>query len=404
MSSAESPREGALPTLLISIADGVIDLGWGHPSEGLHPLADVRQAAAYALGGEAVTALQYGAVQGFGPLIEALAAFLSRQPAYAMRVEPESLFLTSGASQALDMACTLFTRAGDTIFVEEPTYHLAHGIFVDHRLDIVGVPTDADGMRIDALSDMLTETSIPTPVALYTIPAYQNPTGRVLPVERRRALVELAERHGFLVFADEVYQLLYVGAPPPPSLAAFDTSESGRVLSIGSFSKILSPGLRAGWVQGNPALVGRFIKSGFAISGGGVSHFASTLAHATLELGLLEKNIAKLRATYTERIGTLAAALRERLPGQVSFAVPQGGYFFWLTFGPEADTEALLPFAQEAGVSYLPGQLFSATRTIPNALRLSFALYDGDELAEGARRLAAALAVYRKYGRPAGRL
>ena len=158
MSSARNSNEGGLPSLLISIADGVIDLGWGHPSEELHPLADVRRAAEFALGGESVAALQYGAVQGFGPLLESLSGFLSNQPAYGMDVPPEQLFLTSGASQGLDMACTLFTQAGDTVYVEEPTYHLAHGIFRDHRLNVEGVATDAQGMRMDALEDKLTKT------------------------------------------------------------------------------------------------------------------------------------------------------------------------------------------------------------------------------------------------------
>ena len=119
MSSTENRQNVSLPSLLISVPEGVIDLGWGHPSERLHPLEDMRQAVSHVLSGGEVTALQYGAIQGFGPLLESLAGFLSEQPAYGISVEPENLFLTSGASQALDQACTLFTQAGDTVFVEE---------------------------------------------------------------------------------------------------------------------------------------------------------------------------------------------------------------------------------------------------------------------------------------------
>ena len=394
MSSAHTPGEGGLPSLLISIADGVIDLGWGHPSEALHPLADVRRAAEFALGGESVAALQYGAVQGYGPLLESLAAFLSSQPAYGMSVPPDSLFLTSGASQGLDMAGTLFTQAGDTIYVEEPTYHLAHGIFRDHRLNVVGVATDAHGMRMDALEEQLTKTESVKPEALYVIPTYQNPTGRVLPVHRRRRLVELADEHGFYVFADEVYQLLHAASPPPPPLAAFDDTPHGRVVSFGSFSKILSPGLRAGWVQARPALAARFTGSGFAFSGGGISHFASNIAHATIALGLLAENIERLRATYAERIRAVDAALRELLAGRCDYVTPMGGYFFWLDLGEGVDTEALLPHAQRAGVSYLPGGLFSVDGAPSTCLRISFALYDSDGLREGVRRLAEALDAY----------
>ena len=394
MSSAQTPGEGSLPALLVSIADGVIDLGWGHPSEALHPLADVRRAADFVLGGESPAALQYGAVQGYGPLLESLAAFLSNQPAYGMSVLPESLFLTSGASQGLDMACTLFTQAGDTVYVEEPTYHLAHGIFRDHRLNVVGIATDSDGMRMDALEEQLTNTGSLKPAALYVIPTYQNPTGRVLPEDRRRRLVELAEEHGFLVFADEVYQLLHASSPPPPPIAAFDDSPEGRVVSFGSFSKILSPGLRAGWVQANPALAARFTGSGFAISGGGISHFASNIAHATIALGLLGENIARLRATYAERVRAVDAALRELLAGRCDYATPTGGYFFWLDLGEGVDTEALLPHAHQAGVSYLPGSLFSVDGAPSSCLRISYALYDADGLREGVRRLAQALDAY----------
>ena len=394
MSTRESEGNGGLPSLLISIADGVIDLGWGHPSEALHPLADVRRAAEFVLGGESVAALQYGAVQGFGPLLESLAAFLTSQPAYGMTVRPENLFLTSGASQGLDMASTLFTLAGDTIYVEEPTYHLAHGIFRDHRLTVVGVATDSHGMRMDALEQQLTRTGSVKPAALYIIPTYQNPTGRVLPEERRRRLVELAEEHDFIVFADEVYHLLHAASLPPPPLVAYDGTPDGRVVSFGSFSKILSPGLRAGWVQANPGLARRFTDSGFAFSGGGISHFASNIAHATIALGLLEKNIARLRATYAERIRAVDAALRELLAGRCDYVTPTGGYFFWLDLGDGVDTEALLPHAQRAGVSYLPGSLFSVDGEPSSCLRISFALYDSDGLREGVRRLAQALDAY----------
>ena len=339
--------------------------------------------------------LQYGAQQGFGPLLVSLAAFLSQPSAYALGVDPPSLFLTYGASQALDMACTLFTRAGDTVFVEEPTYYLVERIFNDHHLQVVGVPTDADGLCIEALTAMLADPALPRPALFYTIPAYQNPTGSVLPAVRRQALVDLARHYGFTVVADEVYHLLHYGPPPPPPLAIFDTSPHGCVVSLGSFSKILSPGLRLGWVQAHPALIKRFREAGMVASGGGLNHFAATLAHAVLELGLLEQNITTLRATYGARVTALVAALRAHLPSDVHFAIPDGGYFVWLTCGEDIDTEALLPCAHQMGVSYRPGQAFSATRVFPHALRLSFALYEVDALAQAAERLARALALYR---------
>ncbi|MCZ6875821.1 MAG: PLP-dependent aminotransferase family protein, partial [bacterium] len=328
----------SLPALLISIPEGVIDLGWGHPSSRLHPLQAVQQAATHMMTHTGVAALQYGAEQGFGPLLESLAAFLSQPDAYDLRVEPETLFLTCGASQALDLACTLLTHAGDTVFVEEPTYYLVQRIFADHHLNVIGVPTDTDGLCPDALEALLNDPAVPRPTLLYTIPTFQNPSGSVLSAERRPVLVDLAQRYAFTVLADEVYHLLYYDAPPPPPLMAFDDSEQGCVISLGSFSKILAPGLRAGWIQANPVLLQRFVHAGMIASGGGLNQFIASLIHATLDLGLLAQNLTILKATYGKRVQALTAALQTHLAHEVDFTPPAGGYFFWLTCPNDVDT------------------------------------------------------------------
>ncbi len=380
-----------LPSLLISIPDGVIDLGWGHPSPRLHPTDALAAAAQSVLGTQSAVPLQYGAVQGFGPLLESLAAWLSSQESYAGAVAPESLFLTAGASAAIDLATTLCSTAGDTVIVEEPTYYLIGQIFIDHGLNVVGVPTDADGLDTGALADLLESAESPRPKLLYTIPTYQNPNGSVLPLERRRHLVQLAQRHGFTIIADEVYQLLHYGTLPPPPMAMLDDSPDGCVVSLGSFSKILSPGLRLGWVHANPCIIRRFVDSGVAASGGGLSHFAATLAHAMLDSGSLQANVDTLRRVYGQRHDDVANLLRAELPDTVQFTPPGGGYFYWLAFRDGIDTDALLTAARESGVSYRPGTAFSASGGFTDALRISISLYETDELAEGIRRLATAL-------------
>ena len=382
--------EALLPSLLISIPEGVIDLGWGHPSPRLHPTDMLRRATDIVLADGAPIPLQYGATQGYGPLLHSLAEFLSAQDSYTSPVSPQELFLTAGASQAIDHTTTLFTQTGDTVFVEEPTYYLIQSIFEDHGLKVVGVPTDNDGLRMDALEAMLADRSVPAPKMLYIIPTYQNPSGSVLPADRRSKLVELAQQHGFLVLADEVYNLLHYGKPPPPPIASFDTSEEGCVISLGSFSKILGPGLRTGWLQARPPLIQRFATAGLTISGGGLNHFTSTLVHAVLEQGMLQDNIAILRSTYGERVSAMSAAVRKHLGDAVDFTAPGGGYFFWLTFNDGTNTDALLPIAQEHGVNYRPGTAFSAQGAFTNAIRLAFALYEPDMLAEGIRRIAEA--------------
>ena len=380
--------EALLPSLLISIPEGVIDLGWGHPSPRLHPTDMLRRATDIVLADGAPIPLQYGATQGYGPLLHSLAEFLSAQDSYTSPVSPQELFLTAGASQAIDHTTTLFTQTGDTVFVEEPTYYLIQSIFEDHGLKVVGVPTDNDGLRMDALEAMLADRSVPAPKMLYIIPTYQNPSGSVLPADRRSKLVELAQQHGFLVLADEVYNLLHYGKPPPPPIASFDTSDDGCVISLGSFSKILGPGLRTGWLQARPPVIQRFATAGLTISGGGLNHFTSTLVHAVLEQGMLQDNIAILRSTYGERVSAMSAAVRKHLGDAVDFTAPGGGYFFWLTFNDGTNTDALLPVAQEHGVNYRPGTAFSAQGAFTNAIRLAFALYEPDMLAEGIRRIA----------------
>jgi len=241
----------------------------------------------------------------------------------------------------------------------------------------------------------------PGPSLLYTIPTFQNPNGSVLPLARRRRLIELARRYGFVVLADEVYQLLHYGPPPPPPMTMLDDpggdADAGCVISLGSFSKILSPGLRLGWVHPAPDIIRRFVDSGVAASGGGLNHFAATLAHAALELGLLPENVAQLRRVYGQRHDDLADILRSQLGGAVAFTPPGGGYFYWLTLRHGIDTDALLPSAREAGVSYRPGTVFSSTGRFTDALRVSFSLYETDELAEGIRRLATAIRAHDRH-------
>ena len=380
----------SLPSLLISIPEGVLDLGWGHPSPHLHPTEALQIASERVLSQQSAVPLQYGAVQGFGPLLEGLADFLSSQDAYGnLSVDPASLFLTAGASQGIDLATTIFAQSGDTVFVEEPTYYLIGRIFLDHGLKVVGVPTDRDGLDVDALELMLLDGHRPR--LLYVIPAYQNPTGATLSPGRRHRLIQLAQRYGFTVLADEVYQLLHYGPPPPPPLAAIDDTSHGCVVSLGSFSKILAPGLRLGWVHSSPGIIRRFVDSGVAVSGGGLSHFAAAVAQATLDLGLLQENIANLRRIYTMRRDAVARILTTDLAGQVEFHQPDGGYFFWLTLADAVDAEELLPIAQKAGVSYRPGTAFSSGGLFRDSLRISFSLYDVGDLAEALYRLGQAI-------------
>ncbi len=325
--------------------------------------------------------LNYGVVQGDVRFRESLAAFLTG--AYGHEVGRDSLFLSAGNSQALDFVTERFTEPGDVVFVEEPSYFLAFQIFRDHGLEIVGIPVDKNGMDMDAFEARL-ETRQPRLV--YTIPSYHNPTGRVLSAERRERLASLSAEHGFVVAADEVYQLLYCREPPPPALGTW--SDRGRVLSLGSFSKILAPGLRLGWIQAGHELMEVLLASGFVNSGGSLNHFTSHVVRHAIDAGLLEPFVEKLRGRYSARVEAMDRALHEHLGGVATWDRPGGGYFFWLTMPEGVDTSALRGPALEAGTGFQPGAVFSCEGGLKNCLRLSFAHYDELQIREGIERLA----------------
>ncbi len=363
---------------------GIIDLAIGHPGPELLPLELLRDAAAHRLAQGDRSLLQYGYEPGDLRFRTELARFLTRE--YAFEVRPDELFVSGGASQALDLVCSLFTRPGDLVLVEEPTYFLALRIFADHGLRVQGVATDGDGLVPDALRDRLHRDR---PVVLYTVPTHQNPTGATLPAARRDALLALCRERGVLVVADEVYHMLtFAGEHPRPFAAS---AAQGGVLSLGSFSKILAPGLRLGWVQGPPDLLQRLSSCGLLDSGGGMGPFTSAVVRSMLEIGTLEAHLLRLREAYRSRAQAMAAGL-ESLPGErARWRAPAGGFFFWVRLEGPDRAEELLPRARARGVTFAPGGRFSTRGSLEEFARLSFSYYDEKRITEGISRLAAAL-------------
>ena len=358
-----------------------INFGIGQPDFALLPHALIRQVTAERFAEGDTELLNYGFPQGDGRFRWALAAFLNH--GYGTEVQPQQLMVTAGASQALNLLCTLFARPGDTVFVEEPSYFLALRILQeDHRLNAVPIPTDQHGLSLPAVADALTRHR---PAFLYTIPTYQNPTGRTLSHSRRQQLLALAEEHDFLIIADEVYHLLDFGSPPPPPFAAY--ADSGRVLSLGSFSKILAPGLRLGWVQTTPQRAHAFAASGLVDSGGGLNQFTSNLVRVALEGGGQRDYLDELRRAYRLRVEAMDAALHRHIGDRATWTVPAGGFFFWLTCADKLDTTELLKEAAGAKVGFLPGPRCSSVGGLGHCLRLCFAHYAKPEIEEGIRRL-----------------
>jgi DNA-binding transcriptional MocR family regulator len=241
---------------------------------------------------------------------------------------------------------------------------------------------DDEGISIPQLEKAL---KLHHPAFLYTIPSYQNPGGQCLPLKRRRNLVELAKAHDFLIVADEVYQLLYYYLSPPAALGTM--ADSGVVVSLGSFSKILAPAMRLGWIQTSDALRNKLLANGFVNSGGSINHLSSHLVRKAMDLGLLGEHVAHLRKVYRARVEAMDATLRSEFGPLARWIKPGGGYFFWLKFGEATDTMALREQATKLETGFQAGAVFSSCGGLTNFLRLSFAHYAEDQIVEGIRRM-----------------
>jgi 2-aminoadipate transaminase len=360
---------------------GTINFGVGQPSADMLPLNLVMAASKAFFDGAEPFDLNYGVLRGDARFIDSLATFLTER--YGFDATPEQLFVTGGNSQGLDLSSLMFAKSGDTVFVEEPSFFLAFQIFRDHGLNIVSIPLEDDGLDMDALQRELRSHK---PAFLYTISSYHNPAGQCTSEAKRRAIVDLAVKHDFLVLADEVYQLLYYYEPPAPAYGTM--ASSNRVVSLGSFSKILAPGMRLGWIQTSVELRKRIEAGGYINSGGSVNHISSHIVRQAIDNGSLHSHIDKLRATYRRRLEAMEDALHHYFDGIATWTRPEGGYFFWVQLLDESfDTTPLREAARQRETGFMHGMVFSTSGQFRNCLRLCFAHYNEDDIREGISRL-----------------
>lgn len=371
-----------LPDAQLFLRAGIVEFGWGHPNNGLLPHAGLAHAAAHTFEQNSAAALAYGPEQGPGRLISQLATWLGRSEGVSPALD--RILITGGNSQALDLLCTLLTQPGDRLLVEAPTYHLALRIFRDHQLTLVPVASDEQGLRPDALEAALRLTPARL---LYLVPTFNNPSGATLPLDRRYALLAIAQHYGVTILEDDVYRELWYDTPPPPALGQLDTSES--VIRLCSFAKLVAPGLRLGWIVAPPSIVRRWVGCGVIDSGGGVNHLTAHIVANFLALGLFDSHLSTLREALGQRRDQLDAALQHALPAPCHWQRPGGGFFVWINLPADRNSDTLLESAEAAGVSFLPGNRFYANhRGGERYLRLAFALLSAAEMVEGARRLA----------------
>ena len=376
----------------LSADPGLISFAGGVPDSALFDIEGLREASTRALADAPGAALQYGATEGYEPLRKRLAEFMNGKNA---AIEPRDLIVTTGSQQALDLLGKTMISPGDKVIVEGPTFLATIQCFRLYGAEVICAPVDAEGVCVDSLEKLIVEHK---PKLVYLIPTFGNPSGKTLSLDRRKRVVELALQYRTLVVEDDPYGDLYFGATEPPSsILSLSQDVSGSrpyIAHCGSLSKILSPGLRIGWLIGPDALVDRAVMCK-QFSDAHTSTFAQATAEQYLASGRMAGALASVRRVYEQRARAMGDALVRDLGDAISFDEPSGGLFIWARLtgrnGAPSDSNAFAKRAIKHKVAFVPGAPFYAREPDLSTLRLSFATSDVDRIQMGVSRLAQAL-------------
>ncbi len=370
---------------------GIISFAGGFPDASLFDIEGIAQASAQALQDNPGGALQYGATEGFEPLRTELVKLMGQKGA---AIENADLIVTTGSQQALDLVGKTLINPGDKVIVEGPTFLATIQCFRLYGANLISAPVDDEGVDVNNLEQLIATHK---PKFVYLIPTFGNPSGATLSLARRKRILELAVKTGTLVIEDDPYGDLYFDAPPPPSLLALSADVPGSrdwLVHCGSLSKVLSPGLRVGWMVAPAALLGKAVMCK-QFSDAHTSTFAQATAAAYLQSGRLPAELAKVRAVYAARARCMCDALEREVGDAIRFVRPAGGLFVWATLtganGAISDGSALAKRAIDNNVAFVPGTPFFAQDPDPRTLRLSFATADEDKIEAGIAKLAQAI-------------
>ncbi len=359
---------------------GMIYLAGGLPAPDSFPVEVFKEACITVLDEVGAQALQYGTTEGYKPLRRCLAERMRNMKGIACG--SDNIILTSGSQQALEMIGKLFIDYGDIIVMESPSYLGAIQAFDLYAPRYVTVPMDEEGIMIEELERIL---QIVVPKFIYTVPTFQNPSGRTLSLERRKQLIALAEQYDVIVVEDDPYgELRYTGESVPP-IKTFDTT--GRVIYLSTFSKILSPGIRLAWITASEEFIRRItlIKQATDLC---TSTFIQYAAYEYCQSGVMEEHIEKIRAMYKVRMEAMLDALDKYFPKEgVSWTRPEGGMFLWVTLPDAIDVEDMLKEAVANKVAFVPGSSFFVDGRPHSTMRLNFSNATAEQIVEGIRRL-----------------
>jgi 2-aminoadipate transaminase len=388
---ADERSEEVLTRLTASAPEDVLSFVMARPAEEFFPVEEMQKCCEAVLRRDGHEILNLGASDGYAPLKEALLELLRGD---GIPAKDETLLITDGCQQALDLIAKAFVRSGDTVILENPTYPGASAVFNGVRARCLGVPvrTHAEpgsplGIDLEALESTLTANRVKL---LVLTPDFQNPTGTSMPVASRRRVLELASRYQVPIVEDHIYARLHCGDERVPSLKQLE--RSNLVIHIDSFAKVAFPGLRVGWIVAHPMAIERLrlVKQMTDLH---TDQLAQAALAEFLRRGLFQKHLIRMRKIYSDRLNALEEALRKNMPEGVRWVRPDGGMAFWLELPAGFDASELMIHSRERGVLFAPGRYFYVQSPMPNTLRLGFANLNEKQIARGVAILAELLRV-----------
>ncbi|MFJ7469315.1 PLP-dependent aminotransferase family protein [Peribacillus frigoritolerans] len=357
----------------------VISFAGGLPAPELFPVENLKNACNAVLDEEGAASLQYGTTEGYIPLRGAIS---QRMKGIGINSTIENVLITSGSQQALDLTGRLFINEGDTIICESPTYLAAINAFKSYDAKFVEVVMDDDGMVMEELEKKL--NNHPDTKFIYTIPDFQNPTGRTLKLERRKRMIELANQYDVLIVEDNPYGAVRFAGEELPPVKHFDTEN--RVIYISTFSKIFTPGLRLGWICADESFIEKYV----AFKQTADLHTDSLAQRITakyMEIYDMEEHIKKIKAVYKTKCTNMMRSIEEFFPKNLSYSNPEGGLFIWVELPEGIDSAHIFTECLKNNVACVPGTPFFPNGTQKNTLRLNYSNMSNEKIIEGIKRM-----------------
>lgn len=363
-----------------------ISFAGGMPSPEAFPNEILAELARELLLTKKVAMLQYGESEGYYPLRQWIASWVSKK---GIEATPEEVIILSGSQQGIDLSGKMMLNPGDRVAVEAPTYLAAINIYKMYEAEFVTAPNDPVGLDIEALETVIVKEK---PKLLYLVPTFQNPTGRTLPIERRQALAQLLTRHEIVLVEDDPYSELSYEGEPVPAVMGMDTT--GQAMYLGSFSKLIAPGLRVGFAVARSDIFRKLVL-GKQTTDTHASLLAQALVHEFCSRGYLEEHLKRIRAMYDAQRLKMKEMIELYMPKNIQWSQPEGGMFFWGVLPEGVDAKKLMAEAiQEKRVAFIAGDSFFADGTGQNTLRLNFSNSSVEQIEKGIKALAE---VFKKY-------